>query len=223
VDYAVVHYWYQDAPGGYEHLPLPPPEERGRSLLRSSLPSIDLDELLASLAVDPDLRNSFDSPADLDRVLVARTWPGTHPLWIDHPGEEGGHPGNPNPGRQGILAVHARGPAESCVVARKVRLPDSGPVTLRVVVSGDPYEAPGRSDFLLRVGVSHEDGVSWRPTETIDAGSSPSAENWRTLRYDLSEYAGRTVVVLVTTSYGGAKSAGMNEEAFFDEISVLNE
>lgn len=34
VDYATVHYWYQSAPGGYEHAPLPPVEDRRKPMLR---------------------------------------------------------------------------------------------------------------------------------------------------------------------------------------------
>jgi len=36
VDYATVHYWYQDSPGEYKHAPLDPVEDRMRPLLRSS-------------------------------------------------------------------------------------------------------------------------------------------------------------------------------------------
>ena len=36
VDYAHVFYWYQDQPGGFEHQPLSPVEERMKPLLRSS-------------------------------------------------------------------------------------------------------------------------------------------------------------------------------------------
>ena len=37
VDYASVFYWYQDTPGGFEHLPLPPLAERQKTLLKSNL------------------------------------------------------------------------------------------------------------------------------------------------------------------------------------------
>jgi len=37
VDYATVFYWYQDAPGGYRHAPLDPPEKRRAVMLRSNL------------------------------------------------------------------------------------------------------------------------------------------------------------------------------------------
>jgi hypothetical protein len=36
VEYAHVYYWYQDQPGGFEHTPLPPVEERIKPMLRSN-------------------------------------------------------------------------------------------------------------------------------------------------------------------------------------------
>jgi hypothetical protein len=36
VDYATVYYWYQDRPGGFEHHPMRPVEQRNRQLLRSN-------------------------------------------------------------------------------------------------------------------------------------------------------------------------------------------
>ena len=93
------------------------------------------------------------------------------------------------------------------------------PLSLRVVVSGDPYEGPGKSDFLLDVGVHDGKEIHWFPTETIDAGTPPSADHWRTLEYPLEPYAGQTVSVIVKVSYGGPHGV-FNDEAFFDEISI---
>ena len=44
--------------------------------------------------------------------------------------------------------------------------------------------------------------------------------NWQTLDYPLTDYAGKTVGIVVKVSYGG-KIKALNEEAFFDEISVI--
>jgi len=38
VDYATVYYWYQTAPGGFKHEPLPPVEKRGLTMLRRNAP-----------------------------------------------------------------------------------------------------------------------------------------------------------------------------------------
>ena len=54
----------------------------------------------------------------------------------------------------------------------------------------------------------------------VDAGTPPSVDNWLTLEYPLTDYAGKTVGIVVTVSYGGEVKA-LNEEAFFDEISVV--
>ena len=45
----------------------------------------------------------------------------------------------------------------------------------------------------------------------------------RTLQYDLSDYAGKTIGVVVQVSGGGPKGRWANEEAFFDEISIVSE
>jgi hypothetical protein len=217
VDYATVYYWYQSAPGGFEHAPLRPVEKRRLGML--SQKPIDLDRIVKTLTVDPQLENTFASPRDLDRLHIAGTYPKTHPFWIDRPQPKGGHPGNPNPGKQGILAVHARNSGTPCLVLRKVALPEGKSATLRITVSGDPYELPGRSDFLLAAGIHDGEKVRWLKEEVIDAGQPPAAENWRTLEYDLAGYAGKTVTVVLRVSYGGQYTA-QNEEAFFDEISI---
>ena len=85
----------------------------------------------------------------------------------------------------------------------------------------DSYESPGQSDFVLRVGLCDGDRLRWLPEETIDAGETPSAENWRALEYDLADYAGKTLGVVVEVSAGGPKGWLTNEECFFDEISVV--
>jgi hypothetical protein len=39
VDFATVHYWYQTAPGGYRHAPLPSPGDRAKPILRPATKS----------------------------------------------------------------------------------------------------------------------------------------------------------------------------------------
>ncbi len=41
--------------------------------------------------------------------------------------------------------------------------------------------------------------------------------------YDLQEYLGKTVGIVIKVSGGGPKHAWKNEEAFFDEISSVSE
>jgi hypothetical protein len=40
VDYATVFYWYQDAPGGFRHAPLDPPEKRRTVMLHPNIPAL---------------------------------------------------------------------------------------------------------------------------------------------------------------------------------------
>jgi len=216
VDYATVFYWYQDSPEAYPHQPLPPVGERGYDR------PVDVAALVSRLPVDEELANTFATEEDAKRVAIAGTFPGTHPFWIDQPGTTGGHPGNPNPGRSGILAVHPKSAKSPAYIVRRVTVPAAGQPKLRIVVSGDPYESPGRGDFLVAAGVLDGEEVSWLGEEVISAGATPDEGNWRVLEYDLSPLAGRTVGLIVRQSYGGPDGM-FNEEAFFDEISVVTE
>ena len=56
----------------------------------------------------------------------------------------------------------------------------------------------------------------------IDAGKAPSKENWRVLELPLAPHAGKTVGLLLEVRYGGPNGV-RNEEAFFDEISVITD
>ncbi|MHB8971359.1 MAG: hypothetical protein ACYC3X_18640 [Pirellulaceae bacterium] len=210
---------YQDLPAAYRHEPLPPLEERRRALAHTSREVVDLDQMIAAVPLDASLVNSFDMADDVKRVTVSGCFTGTHPFWIDTPAASSGHPGNPNPGRRGILAVHPLDATSPAVIIRKIAVPKEPAHTLQLVVSGDPFETPGKSDFLLDVGIHDGTALHWFATETIDAGTPPSADNWRTFDYALAPYAGQTISVVVKVSYGGPHGV-CNEEAFFDEISV---
>jgi hypothetical protein len=222
IDYAAVHYWYQTVPAGFEHEPLRPLADRMKMMLRSVSDPPGMGAALSRMPVDDNLENRFDNEGDLGRVVIQNTYADTHPFWIDEPKPEGGHPGNPNPGKQGILAVHAKGPEQPCTIVRRVAVPADVESKLRLVVSGDPYEIPGKSDFVLQAGIFDGRQVHWFDPEVIDAGTPPSTDNWRTLEYPLKDYAGKTVGIVVKVSYGG-KVPEMNEEAFFDEISVVGD
>ncbi len=89
-----------------------------------------------------------------------------------------------------------------------------------MAVSGDPYEQPGKSDFVLTAGVHDGQTVHWFPAVTIEVNQPPGEKNWRTLEYPLKPYVGKTVGLVVKVAYGGPHGV-CNEEAFFDEISVV--
>jgi hypothetical protein len=222
VDYATVFYWYQDRPGAYRHEPLPLVSERCRDLLPAPETLPDLTTAFASLPLDPRPTNAFEAEEDLRRVAVLQAYPNTHPFWIDVPEPKGGHPGNPHPGRRGILAVHAEEKDVPAIVMWKVALPPGARSSLRVVVSGDPYEGPGKSDFLLQPGVFAGTEVRWLGEPVvIDAGEPSSGPGWQTLVMPLPpELAGQTVGILLKVAYGGPKGV-MNEEAFLDEIAIV--
>lgn len=219
VQYDAVYYWYQDQPAGYTHEPLPPLADRQSALTRSSRPIANLDELISSTPLDTSLSNTFDSADDLKRVHISGCYAGTHPFWIDTPTAVGGHPGNPHPGRQGILAVHAKDELTPAVITRKIELPAGTDKKLSLTFSGDPYEAPEKSDFLLDVGVHDGQTTHWFPTVIVNPGRTPSKDGWQKLEYPLGPYAGKTITVVVKVSYGGPHGV-FNEEAFFDEIGV---
>ncbi len=221
VDYATVYYWYQTVPGGFPHQPLPPLADRMKTMLHPVSDPPGMQAALGRMPVDDNLENRFDAKSDLERVAVENAYVDTHPFWIDQPEPKGGHPGNPNPGRQGLLAVHAKGPDQPCTIMRRVALPADTESSLKLVVSGDPFEAPGKSDFVLQAGVFDGQQIHWFDEKTIDAGTPPSPDNWQTLQYPLQQFAGKTAGIVVKVSYGG-KVPVMNEEAFFDEISVVH-
>jgi hypothetical protein len=221
VDYAMVHYWYQDAPGGFDHAPLPPVAERKRAFIPINTNAY-LGRLFQTLPSDPNPTNTFSTSNDLKRVLVLDAYAGTHPFWIDRPQSRGGHPGQPNPGRQGILAVHPAEPDAPCCILWKATLPAGRKPRLRMVVSGDPYEAPGRSDFVLQVGLWDGAKLNWLPEQVISAGDAPAEKNWQMVEYPLPDSAGKTVGLILKIA-GGGKAPWLNEEAFLDELSVISE
>ncbi len=86
-------------------------------------------------------------------------------------------------------------------------------------MSGDPYEAPGKSDFLMDVGVHDGQVVYWWPTVIVTPDDALWESGWQIREYPLAPYAGKTITVIVKVSYGGPHGV-CNEEAFFDEIGI---
>ena len=95
--------------------------------------------------------------------------------------------------------------------------------SLRVVTSGDPYEAVHNCDFILQAGIHDGNEIAWFDKEVVESGVEPSENNWRTLEYSLKEYSGKTVTIIITVASGGPNGDWANEEAFFDEISVIKD
>lgn len=220
LDVAAVHYWYQDSPGGFKHEPLRLVEERTKPLLRSSRKTVDFGDSFKDMPTDSNLSLELTEKKDMKRVAIVGCYADTHPFWIDQPKPQGGHPGQPNPGRQGILAVHPRDQRTPCGILRKVALPKADRLTLEVSASGDPYELPGQSDFILQLGVFDGKETTWFEKHTVDAGDKPASNNWNTIGQDLTPYAGTTAGIIVKISAGGPKHGWANEEAFIDAINI---
>jgi len=181
---------------------------------------IPADELRARVlgTVDRDTpANRLDTEKDFLRltILDPSTSGNDRPRWIDRPARR---KFNPNPGRQGIVAVHPRSRDVPCVIRREVEVPNDGRPSLRVVASADPWS--GEVDFVLRAGVDDGESAEWFDAEVVSSGAAPSPKGWKTFDYDLSNYAGKTATVLIEVACGG-KNAWNNERAFFDEISVI--
>lgn len=243
VDYACVTYFYLDSPDGYDHKPLRPLNERTRDMLNKpahpvvgehffefgeQLVGPTIAKAYEEMEVDPNLINQVSTEEDMDRFHIEGAYPGTHPFFIDTPKtrEEAkkrslrGHPGDPSPGRKGIVAVHPKNLETPCLLIRKVKLPELNSY-FHIVVSGDPYEIemPGESDVVMRIGVFNGVGTKWLDEKIIVPGPAKE-EGWFTFNYDLSAFAGKTVGLVVETAAGGINQ-WFNEEAFYDEISVI--
>jgi hypothetical protein len=188
---------------------------RAKAFQEGLRPSATVERRVVIWGVDENLTLAFDTKADMDRVRFVDVYPGEPQRWIDLPRRG---PLNPNPGRRGIVGVHPKSRTEPCQILWRVGVP-KGRSRLRIVTSGDPYGHPGRSDYVLTVGV---DG-NWFKPEVIDAGHPPDAKNWRTLDYDISAHAGRVVTITLKAAAGGPKHPWHNDRAYFDEISIVTE
>jgi Protein of unknown function (DUF2961) len=218
LDYAAVHYWYQDNPGGYKHAPMRPLEERSKTHLCPERKHASILKALGEMKVDTNLINTLDSKSDADRVRVIDCMEGTPlPLWIDRTGKAAG---NPNPGRTGVLALHPQTRIDACYAMRKVKVPAQGKSVLNLAVSGDPYESPGRSDFVLQVGICDGKNIEWRTPKIVTAGTSAKKSNWVDLSYSLQSYSGKEIGIIVKIGVGGKLGRWNNEEAFLDDFSV---
>lgn len=217
VDYATVHYWYQDAPGGYAHTELPAPEWRGNV---QPITDRELAGMIGAMRPTPEARIDFSTADSLNSVHVVHAWSRTHPFWIDVPETTGGHPGNPNPGRQGVLAMHPAGPTLPGYVLARLSRGTPSAERIRIRVSGDPYEAPGKSDFVLAIGVASNGGITWLTEAVVDAGSPPGSDNWRTIESALPSNLDGPIGIVLRIAYGGTV-ANLNEEAFIDEIAIV--
>ncbi len=245
VDYAIVTYWYMDSPNGFNHELLRPLSSRRKLLLpptedslvfRFPVPDIEpiVQKVFRNLDVDDELTNKISTKKDMNRITIIGSYPKTHPFFIDKPKKaiwtpgDNGHIGQPNPGRTGIAAVHPQDLETPCLLIRKVKIPQNQTSFLRVVVSGDPYGPTGprwegQNDFVLRVGVCNGNSIDWLDKRFVEPGDEPSPENWHRFDYNMDKYRGEVVAIVAEVSAGGKNNHWFNEEAFFDELSIIYE
>lgn len=245
VDYAVVTYWYMDSPYGFNHEPLRPTPLRCKFLQPSKndtlvfhFPAPDIkarvQKIFRNLDVDDQLINKISSEKDMNRITIIGAYPDTHPFFINKPEEavwrpgDNGHIGQPNPGRNGIVAVHPKDLETPCLLIRKVKIPEDQKCFLRVVVSGDPFGPAGprweeQDDFVLYVGIYNNNTIDWFDKKILEPGQKPSPKNWYTFDYNLDQYRNEIVALIVEVPAGGKQNQWFNEEVFFDELSVICE
>jgi hypothetical protein len=178
----------------------------------------ELRELLPPL---PRLDVDFKNAKELELFAIDRNNDEADhcPRWIDELGAKPVAP-TPSPGARGILVV---APQSSEIAARilfKAKVP-AAPSRLSLRVSPEVVGAPGRGDFVLRVGVLAEssDKPDWLVEQTIGPDSTPDPRNWRLIEPHLDAYANQDVLFLIECAAGG-KEPWFFEHAFFDEIAV---
>ena len=89
------------------------------------------------------------------------------------------------------------------------------------VLVPDRIGDPGKSDYVLQVGVGRGEDMAWFKPTVVDAGHPPAEKNWQTLEYDVTKYAGQTVRIELKAFAGGPKHPWHNDRAYFDEIRVV--
>ena len=221
VDYATVHYWYQTVPGGFEHQPLRPLADRMKMMLH---PVSDPPGLRAALGADPGRSSAGKQVRHARKISNESSFAMPTPTPMPS--------GSISPNRGVAIRVtriresRASWPlmprvstnrARSCgkSLCRPSRIPPCGWSSPAIRT-----KRPAKSDFLLQAGIFEGGQIKWFDPQVIDAGTPPTVDNWQTLEYPLTEYTGKTVGIIIKVSYGG-KIAALNEEAFFDEISVV--
>ena len=191
-------------------LPSPPTPT---DALRLRPEALSLEDMLRLLPTDPVATIGFDAPLDLDR-LVLRDQARDHPRWSLRPVARRDQP---YPGVLGFLAVEPSSPTSPAQVVWRLKLPSGAP-TVRLTVSGDPYEFPQLScDFVLRISVF--DGTAHPLLERVVTSGPGSPGGWENVAVDVRAFAGKDVLLVIEAASGGTHP-WMNEEAFFGEITI---
>lgn len=124
---------------------------------------------------------------------------------------------NPHPGSRGVLALHPIRPEIPARVWIRFEVPPQA-TKLVVRASEDAFTAPGRADFVLRIGAV-TDSLAWLVEETIGPSPAPDSSRWRTVEAPIGSLAGSTVLFVLECAAGGTLPWDC-ETAFIDSIAV---
>jgi hypothetical protein len=177
-----------------------------------------LADLLRLLPVEPGLSRKFNDAASLLSVSVAApAFTGSWPRWLDGPlAPKARGPGGTF---QGAIGVHPEPDGQVAArILRKVRVP-GGRSALLVRACAEVGESNGAADTVVRLGVFAED-MHWLREEILGGEPERASDPWKAIEVPLDPWAGREVLLVVEVSIGGRTKA--REEAWFDEISVVN-
>jgi len=175
------------------------------------------EELRSALPPLPRLRAGFDARAELDWFAYdgVAAGPERGPVHLDVPAAASGHP---HPGARGVLQLH---PLSREIPARawfRAAIPDGTP-SLRLRVSNDGHGAPGRADFVLRVGLLADAALEWPLERTIGPTPAPDPGGWIDVELPLAAWAGEDALFVLECA-GGGIDPWNHESAFFDEIEI---
>ncbi len=182
-----------------------------------SMPGLfTLAELSTSLPLMPRLVVGFDARKELDLFAFGGMSEGkeSYPDWID---VAAAAPFHPAPGARGILAVR---PLRKEIPGRfyfRAAVPQEEP-RLSVRIAEEGYGAPGKADFVLRLGV-FEEALVWLCETTVGPDAAADTRNWRTVEAPLDRWKGKELLFVVECAGGGAEPWNF-EQAYFDEIAI---
>ncbi len=178
---------------------------------------LDLPTLLEHLPTARRREQTFNDARSIGTVAMTKQY-GHYPYWV---GESNRLKDRsvPRPGGFGCLGLHPNGEGDgmSARAFRKVRVPDAGGV-LRVRAAGCAH-AGERADAIVRTGI-FDGELHWLAEGLVGAPKTPGADGWQVFESDISEYAGRDVLLIVEAATGGLEG-WYYEGVFLDEMSLV--
>ena len=204
VDYATVHYWYQTIPGGFPHQPLPPLPDRMKTMLHPVSDPPGMQAALRRMPVDDKpgepLRHQIGSGTSLHPGHLCR-----HPSLLDRPARAERRPpgqSQPRPARHPRRPRQGPGPAVHDPPPRRppcrhgVHPSDSSSRAI-------PSRPPARAISSSRQASSTAGRSTGSTRKPSTPAHPPPPTTGRHSSTRSSDYAGKTVGIVVKVSYGG--------------------